>query len=255
MIDLAIIEIFRKAQSIFFITGAGISADSGIPTYRGVGGLYNDTQTEDGMPIEEALSGAMMLKRPEVCWKHIARIEAACRNSKPNRGHEVIAAFEATKPNTWVLTQNVDGLHKAAGSKKVIEIHGEVKTLFCMSKKCTYRTTVADYSGLEIPPKCPTCGSYIRPTVVLFGENLPRAAIKDYQRETDFGFDLVVSIGTTSVFPYIAYPMQDAVRRGVPAIEINPGETEISVMADHRIRMGAAQALGEIWEALSPGSI
>ena len=253
MINYKVIEAFSTAKRILFITGAGVSAESGIPTYRGATGLYNGTETEDGMPIETALSGDMLRTRPEICWKHIARIEASCRGKKPNAGHEIIRKFEIEKPNSWVLTQNVDGLHRAAGTQNLIEMHGGLDRLFCIKRNCGYEHFVEDFSGLtEIPPKCPTCSSVLRPDVVLFGESLPRNAMKDYQRELEIGFHLVVSIGTTSVFPYISYPVQDAVRRDVPTIEINPDTTEISLMVDHHLRMGAGEALTEIWNRCHP---
>ena len=144
----------RQADSALFITGAGISADSGLPTYRGIGGLYDGETTDDGIPIEVALSGPMFHERPELTWTYIAEIERACRGAAPNRGHQVIAEFESRIARCWVLTQNVDGFHRRAGSTNVIDIHGDVHTLFCA--KCReYRNEVVDYSELEMPPRCP----------------------------------------------------------------------------------------------------
>ena len=114
----------RDARSILFVTGAGISADSGLPTYRGIGGLYDDSHTEDGIPIEVALSGQMMAERPDITWKHLAEIESNCRGAGPNLAHRAIARFEAEKARVLVFTQNVDGLHHKAGSdrSKLVEI-------------------------------------------------------------------------------------------------------------------------------------
>ncbi len=190
---------FARARSVLFITGAGISADSGLPTYRGIGGLYENAATEEGFAIEDALSGTMLRSRPEVCWKYIHQIEQACRGATWNRAHEVLARMEGRYDRTWVLTQNVDGFHRRAGSKQVIEIHGDVHKLACT--RCMYRDQVEDYARLAIPPRCPACGEIVRPEVVLFGEMLPADAIAALGRELDRGFDLVVSIGTTSVFP------------------------------------------------------
>jgi len=89
-----IVHRLKHVRNILFITGAGLSADSGLPTYRGVSGLYNDDNTEDGIPIETALSGHMLVQRPDVAWKHISRIEQACRGASFNRGHQVIAEME-----------------------------------------------------------------------------------------------------------------------------------------------------------------
>ena len=121
----------RQAERILFVTGAGMSADSGLPTYRGIGGLYHDRHTDEGVPIEVALSGAMLMSRPELTWKYLAEIEAACRGAQPNAGHMAIAELERRKPRVMVLTQNVDGLHRAAGSHNLVEIHGNLHHLLC----------------------------------------------------------------------------------------------------------------------------
>jgi NAD-dependent deacetylase len=235
----------RGAQRLLFITGAGLSADSGLPTYRGLGGLYQDRDTEEGLPIEELLSGRMLRRRPEWTWKYLMQVEEGCRQAKHNRAHEVIAEMEAHFPAVWVLTQNIDGFHQQAGSKNVIDIHGDLHHMNCM--QCAYRTTVPNYEGLPIPPSCPSCGGTVRPGVVLFGEQLPDAQLALYDREMLHGFDVVFSIGTTSVFPYIAAPVVDAYHKNRPSIEINPGETEVSEMVAIKIPFGAAATLDAMW--------
>lgn len=240
----AIAAELRNAGSVLFITGAGLSADAGLPTYRGIGGLYAEGDTEEGVPIEVALSGAMFARKPHVSWRHIAAIERACRGARPSAGHLAIAEVERKIPRTWVLTQNVDGLHRAAGSKQVIEIHGSVEKLLC--PKCGERRAVKDYAGLEIPPRCRRCGAIERPEVVLFGEALPDRALALYDREMQLGFDLVFSVGTTSLFPYIAAPVRQARREGVPTVEINPGDSEVSGIVTHRLRERAAEVLPRI---------
>lgn len=250
-IDPAVIQevaaLLATSHSVLFITGAGVSADSGLPTYRGVGGLYEDAGTEEGIPIEVALSGGMLETRPEVAWRHIARIEAACRGARFNRAHAVIAELEKRLPRVWVLTQNVDGFHRDAGSRNLIEIHGNVHQLKCT--RCAWRDAVADFAGLAIPPYCERCGGLIRPDVVLFGEWLPEAAVSESARQLQRGFDLIFSVGTTSAFPYIAGPVVNARRTGTPTVEINPGETEISDLVSYRLRAGASHALEALWQA------
>ncbi len=242
--------ILGAAQRILFVTGAGISVDSGLPTYRGVGGLYHDRLTAEGLTIEEALSGEMMATRPDIAWRYIAQIESSCRGARPNAAHRLIAALEEEREMVCVLTQNVDGLHRAAGSRNVIEIHGTVHRLHCMA--CHHGRKVPDYAGLQIPPECPHCGGIMRPEVVLFGEVLPDAAINRLEHVLADGVDVVVSIGTTSVFPYIAGPVLWAARQGVPTIEVNPGDTTVSGIVDHHLRMGAAEALPELWRRMHP---
>ncbi|HJV24898.1 MAG TPA: NAD-dependent deacylase [Aromatoleum sp.] len=243
-------QLIDDSDRILFITGAGISADSGLPTYRGIGGLYHERLTEDGLTIEEALSGEMMHRRPDITWKYIAQIEANCRGAQPNIAHRIIAALEQENPGVWVLTQNVDGLHRDAGSNNLIEIHGTVHRLRCL--ECHHARTVIDYAGLEIPPACPSCGGLIRPDVVLFGEMLPDTGLNRLQALLDDGVDLVISIGTTSVFPYISGPIWWADQVGVPSVEVNPGETEVSRLVTHRLKMRAAEAMPELWRRLHP---
>jgi NAD-dependent deacetylase len=232
------------ARRILFITGAGISADSGLPTYRGIGGLYDRRLTDEGLAIEEALSGEMMALRPDITWKYLAQIEAACRGVRPNAAHEAIAWLEASRGGVTVLTQNIDGLHRAAGSRDLIEIHGTLHRLVCPG--CDREQDVPDYRVLSLPPACAACGGLLRPAVVLFGEALPRDAVDRLVAVLETGVDLVFSIGTTSVFPYIAEPVADAIRRGVPTVEVNPGTSMVSELVDYRLRLGAAAALTEI---------
>jgi NAD-dependent deacetylase len=234
----------QRAERVLFITGAGISADSGLPTYRGVGGLYDDVLTDDELPIEVALSGTMLRARPVLTWKYVLEIEKACRGAAPNRGHELIAAIEKQKPETWVLTQNIDGFHRRAGSQNLIEIHGHLLDLQCTL--CDWEEEVANFSHLALPPKCMRCNGPIRPDVVFFGEMLPEEKIEKLYREMERGFDMVFSVGTTSVFPYISEPVLTARRAGVPTVEINPGETDISELGDYRLRMGAAEAMAAL---------
>jgi NAD-dependent deacetylase len=240
-----VVELMRSSRSILIITGAGLSADSGLPTYRGIGGLYEEQHPEEDLPIESILSRESLESCPVLTWKYLLQIENACRSGKPNRGHEVIAAMESRFERVWVLTQNVDGLHRQAGSRNVIDIHGDLRQILCT--KCTYNQVVENYSGLSFPPKCPDCRGVLRPNVVLFGERLPIQQLMTYKVETRRGFDLVLSIGTTSVFPYISAPMLDAYHFRKPSVEINPGQTDVSEFATVKLSMRAAPALDWIW--------
>jgi len=237
----------RHATRVLFVTGAGISADSGLPTYRGIGGLYENRITDDGYAIEDALSGEMMASHPEISWKYLLQIERNCRGAAPNAAHRIIAGLER-EIETVVYTQNVDGLHGAAGSHQVIEIHGNLHDLSCTA--CTFATRVDDYAGFADPPRCPRCGSPLRPDVVLFGEALPVAALVELDDALAAGFDLVFSIGTSSLFPYIAEPLILAHQAGIPTVEINPAATAISKFVDYPLRAGAAEAMTRIRQAM-----
>lgn len=233
-----------EAKNILFITGAGLSADSGLPTYRGIGGLYNSGETEEGLPIEEALSGHIFRQNPRITWKYLRLISDACETAGFNKGHAFIADLEKTDRRVWTLTQNIDGFHLTAGSRNLIEIHGNLREIHCT--RCEYSTvtdSLRDYPDL---PVCPQCQRPLRPAVVLFGENLPESEVETLYRELRQGFDLVVTIGTTSVFPYIAGPVIDASSRKIPTIEINPGKSQVSNLVGLHLKSKAAVTLEKI---------
>lgn len=234
--------LLRQARRVLVITGAGMSADSGLPTYRGVGGLYDRELTDDGIDIEDALSGAMFQRYPAVSWKYIAQIEQACRGAQPNPGHYALAQLASHYERFCVLTQNVDGFHAGAGSRDVIEMHGNIHHLRCTA--CGDRHVVENYAALtQLPPRCSVCDGVIRPDVVLFGEMLPDHAVRRYEIGLAQGFDLILSVGTTAVFPYIAAPVEQAAAAGHATVEINPQRTAISRLCDVQLPLNAAQAL------------
>lgn len=248
-LDRALVEqvagLLAGAGSALFITGAGLSADSGLPTYRGIGGLYDGQMMPHGQPIEAVLSGQMLASRPEVTWRYLLDVEARYREARFNRGHEILAKIEERLPRVVVFTQNVDGFHRAAGSKNVIAIHGDLHDLRCTA--CAWRHTVDSFAGLTAPPGCPACGALVRPDVVLFGEPLPDAAFARLEAEVARGFDIVFAIGTSAQFPYLARPVLLARSEGVPTIEINPDVTDLSEVVDIKLPSGAKHALRAIW--------
>ncbi len=240
----AVADCLRRARRALFITGAGISADSGLPTYRGVGGLYDNEATEEGLRIEDALSGEVFSLRPDITWKYLAQIEENCRGARPNAAHRAIARLDDVLERVMVFTQNVDGLHRAAGSREIIEIHGNLHELTCT--RCRHEEVAADFAGREMPPRCPACGGILRPKVVLFGEMLPEEALNRFIDALQDGFDIVFSIGTSSVFPYIVQPVVFAAGSGIPTVEINPSPTALSDIVDFALPLGAAEAMSAI---------
>lgn len=236
----------RHAQRILVITGAGLSADSGLPTYRGLGGLYNG-RTDDGLPIEMALSGPMLRRDPALCWKYIAELGKACLGGEPNVAHYAIAQLQRMKPECWVLTQNVDGYHRAAGSppERLIEIHGQMAPLFCQS--CGVEDPqLAEHLSAELPPLCRHCHGILRPPVVLFQEMLPERALNALEAQMALGFDAVLSIGTTASFPYIHEPVLRARITGGFTLEINPQATDHSAGMDIFLQGRAARVIPEL---------
>jgi len=246
----AVATLLSRAASVLLLTGAGLSAESGLPTYRGIGGLYERDVTDEGIPIEVALSGAMFRTRPELTWRYLDQVEQACRNAAPSAAHRILAALEQRIPRTWVLTQNVDGLHYAAGSRNVIEIHGNIHRARC--ETCGHREVVAATPGpRHWNAPCARCGRPLRPDVVLFDEALPKDAVAAFEREWHRGFDLVMVVGTTAAFPYIAGPIVTAARIGVPTVEINPGATDVSHFVSYRFASTAGRVLQAIHERLT----
>ncbi|MDR2116855.1 MAG: NAD-dependent protein deacylase [Planctomycetaceae bacterium] len=254
-----IVNLLRKSKRILFITGAGISADSGLPTYRGVGGLYNRGRTEEGYTIEECLSGSMFQRQPEITWKYMFQLGIAVAEHQPNDAHRIIAEWEkrlnSIGGKVVVVTQNIDNYHRAAGSRNVYEFHGSLRTLYCTA--CSWseeletdKTALTRFKELQktLLPCCPECHAVIRPRVVLFEESLPFHEIEQFQYEFNNGkgFDLVFSIGTSAMFPYITNPVRMAALQKIPTIEINPVESDLSYYVEIHLPMRAAEALLEI---------
>lgn len=239
-------RVLAGVERILFITGAGLSADSGLPTYRGLGGLYNGL-TAEGLPIEAALSGSMLQRDPGLCWKYLAELGKACLGAQANAGHRAIAELQRRKPQCWVLTQNIDGYHRAAGSppQRLIEIHGQLSPLFCQHCGQT-SAELAEHLQRPLPPLCRQCGGVLRPPVVLFGEMLPRAALARLDQALRPGFEAVVAVGTTASFPYILAPVLRARQAGAFTLEVNPTRTDLSALVDVHLNGRALDVLPEL---------
>src|SRR5208337_2911806 len=249
-IDVAI-NLLRPARRLLFITGAGLSADSGLPTYRGRDGVYRTGLTVHGLTIEQALSGPMLAARPEITWHYLFELERATRGGVPNRGHRVIAEMESYFDAVWTVTQNVDGLHPRAGSRQVLDVHGDLHDLLCT--QCDYKVTVPDYADLALPPLCPRCQGILRPTVVLYGEQVPEEKLDRMWYEFGVGFDVVFSVGTSSLFEYIAAPVESARAAGIATVEINPETTAVTSEVEVKISGGAASVLDLLWKRYLAG--
>lgn len=243
---IRVAQAIEQAERILIITGAGLSADSGLPTYRGLGGLYNG-HTDEGLPIEAALSGSMLQRDPALCWKYLAELGKACLSAQPNAGHRAIAELQRRKPECWLLTQNIDGYHRAAGSpaERLIEIHGELAPLYCQSCGAV-DPQLAEHLSRPLPPKCRQCGGVLRPPVVLFEEMLPERAIGTLYAELRKGFAVVISIGTSASFPYIVEPVLRTRQAGGFTAEINPTRTDLSAAVDVHLQSRALDVLPEL---------
>jgi NAD-dependent deacetylase len=187
------------------------------------------------------LAGATFRDNPQLSWKYFRKLELALRGKLPNIGHCAIAGLE--RPGRWisVATQNIDGLHQNAGSTAVIELHGNLRRLLCT--RCDRRSNFETFEALAPVPRCPECSGIMRPDAVLYGEMLPEAALLALDCEQTKGFDLVFSVGTTSVFRYICQPIVIAARQGIPTVEINPEPTPISDLVQFRFAAAAGPVL------------
>ena len=253
----AIATELQQAKRVLFITGAGISADSGLPTYRGVGGLYNSGKTEEGYPIEQCLSASMFRVRSDITWKYMFQIGEAVMQCEPNPAHKIIAQWEKEFAQSGgkvvVFTQNIDGYHRLAGSENVLEIHGSLEKLFCAKCSWESRLNLHDPTSIEhlkllcqnSVPTCPMCESVIRPRIVMFEEMLPRQVLMQFEEEFDNGngFDMIFSVGTSAMFPYITGPVYTAIHCGKTTVEINPVAGELSHRVTYCLPLGAADAL------------
>lgn len=229
----AVASLLGQARSALFITGPSLSQDSGLPSYRGIPGLARRKPT-DGKQFEAALSADMIATKPEVTWKYLLQIDAAVRHTKPNKGHEVLVAFEKLLARSTIMTINVDRLHQRAGSRNVIEMHGALHDLVC--KRCELSSRHERYDQLPIPPRCAVCKSVLRPDMPLFGEALPIDPFTRLQSELDAGFDIVFAIGVGKMYSYLARPLLLAKSEGIPTVEIGAEHTDLSDVVDFRFR-------------------
>ena len=249
MLPPQLVAALEGVRSVGAITGAGISAESGVPTYRGVGGIYDDP--EEGQRTVEALSGPTLLGDPDRTWRAVAALARYTIDAQPNAAHHAIARMEQALGEVVVLTQNVDGLHRQAGSRNVIDIHGDVLATRCVSCDVRTRLTRAELAALDATPPCPECDSHLRPDAVLFEEMLdPRKVLRledAFYRDPP---DLVLVVGTSAMFPYIAEPVYVAARGGRITVEVNPEPTPLTDVVSVSLRGSAGHYVPLIAAAL-----
>ncbi len=220
-IPVALAGALRAARFVAVLTGAGVSAESGVPTFRDAQrGLWAQFD-----PRELATPGAFA-RNPKRVWDWYALRREMVGRAVPNAGHRALAALERRVPDFLLATQNVDGLHQRAGSERVVELHGNITRVRCSREG----TVVArwDSGSAGAPPRCPQCGAPLRPDVVWFEEPLPAgalAAAEDAARRCDV---LIVAGTSAEVYPAAALPRRRALRRGARVVEVNPNETPLS---------------------------
>jgi NAD-dependent deacetylase len=236
-----------RVRSVGAITGAGVSAESGIPTYRGKGGIYDDPV--EGDRTVEALSGWTLARDPDRTWRAIAALARHARGAFPNAGHLALVEIERRAERFCLLTQNVDGLHRRAGSSNVIDIHGDIFATRCTG--CGRRDRKDDIDRLAAAPRCAACAAVLRPDAVLFGEMLPADKVARMHAELVAASpELVLVAGTSALFPYIVSPVEHACRRGRLTVEVNPEPTALSDLVDFALRGPAGDLLPLVAAAL-----
>jgi len=229
------------ARNVAALTGAGISIESGIPPFRGKGGLW-----ERYDPMEFAIDALM--RDPAKVWKlFVKELKEPLDRAKPNEGHKGLVKLEARDKLKTIITQNIDGLHQAAGNTDVIEYHGTFAWQRCMDCHKKYETRKVDIS--EIPPRC-ECGGILRPNIVFFGETIPAQAIRR-SRQAAADCDLMLVVGTSAVVQPAAMIPGIAKDNGAKIVEINPERTPLTDdISDYLIMGGAGEVMNRIVAAM-----
>ena len=216
--------LLHDADRVVVLTGAGVSAESGVPTFRDAqSGLWQQYNPED------LATTAAFEREPELVWNWYAWRRELLSTVEPNAGHLALVEMERRSAAFTLITQNVDGLHTRAGNEHLLELHGNIGRVKCFHEN----EIVGDWKESEqIPPPCPRCGGPLRPDVVWFGESLPedilQAAFDAVRR-----CDLLFSVGTSSLVQPAASLPNEAKRNGAKVVEVNPERTPLSIAADY----------------------
>lgn len=235
-----LIDLLRTDVPTVVLTGAGVSAESGIPTFRGGDGLW------DKFKPQELASVDAFMRNPKLVWEWYLFRRKIVTESKPNRGHEILAEMEKRLKGFTLVTQNVDNLHQQAGSRQVIELHGNIRRNKCLN--CDEQIGDIEIDPEQLP-RC-ACGGAIRPDVVWFGEMLPQEALEEATSRAAHS-QLFLSIGTSAeVYPAADLPII-AKKCGAYLVEINPTETVLTPYVDEAFQGKSGEILPMIWRAVN----
>ena len=245
-------DLLARSSYTVVLTGAGISKESGIPTFRGEGGLW----TKRGEPPMNGFQ--LFMEDPETWWRDRLRQEDAPDEfrltldaAQPNAGHDALAALERMGAVQHVITQNVDDLHRRAGTQSLTEIHGNMSWMRCVFCHARWPRAEFPIDAHHLPPRCPdrACDGLVKGDGVMFGEPIPPYALQRCSLETERA-ELFLLVGTTAmVYPAAEFP-QRAWRRGVPLIEVDPEPTALSDLATVIVRGPAGEALPQLAAAV-----
>lgn len=229
-------ERFREARRVFVLTGAGVSAESGVPTFRGGGA----SAVWKGRPFDVISSARMVERDLRAVWEWFDYRRGLLKTVRPNPAHDAIAAWQQKFERLTVATQNIDGLHAASGSRDVLELHGSIWTARCVA--CCGREHMNQLDSQTRPPACRVCAGDMRPDVVLFGEMLP---VETWTRAARAAAtcDLCLVVGTSAiVHPAASLPLA-AKEAGAYLVEVNPEPTPLTELCDAVIQAPAGEAL------------
>lgn len=230
----SLVTTLRDARRVAVLTGSGISAESGVPTFRdaqtGLWARYDPTE----LATPEAFE-----RDPRLVWEWYAWRRELVGKAAPNPGHEALAELESRVPDFVLLTQNVDGLHRRAGSHNVVELHGNILRSRCYVEGVSVEPREDDPG---IPPSCPSCGAFLRPDVVWFGEALPAGAIEE-AFDAAHDCDVFFSIGTSGLVQPAASLAFEALRHGAVIVEVNLDDTPLTRHAEYALRGKAGEVL------------
>ena len=237
-----IIRNLKNSKKIVVLTGSGISAESGIPTFRGKDGLWKRFRAEE-LATPHAFS-----RDPKLVWEWYNWRREIIASKEPNPAHKVLASWEEKFPEFHLITQNIDGLHQKAGSKKVIELHGNIWEVRCTKKGTIFENREVPLK--QIPPKCPSCGALLRPNVVWFGESLDQATL-NRAVELSTNCDIMFVIGTSVIVQPAASLPYFALREGALIVEINIEETLLTPHVNYFLKGKAGEILPKLNEKLN----
>jgi NAD-dependent deacetylase len=233
MLTQKLLSRLKNASAVTALTGAGISADSGIPTFRGKDGIWENQK------VEELATPQALENNPDLFWKFYNWRKKSINDVKPNLGHYSLVDFERIYEDFLLVTQNVDNLHQTAGNEKIVELHGNIFHTKC--SKCNKIHDVPLSADPQIPT-CKFCGGKLRPDVVLFGENLDENNLRKAQ-EAAAGCEIFFSIGTSSIVEPAASLPYLAKANGSYVVEINAEETPLSEHVDECLRGSTGKLL------------
>ncbi len=230
------------ATHVVAFTGAGISAESGVPTFRGPNGIWSKFKPE------ELASMDAFMKNPALVWEWYAHRRTIIASVKPNPGHVALAQMEKLFPHFTLVTQNIDNLHRRAGSVRVHELHGNIERSYCVQCGKMYpNVTVPEQ---EQVPRCTACGGIIRPDVVWFGEMLPEDEWEASASASEHA-EVFLSIGTSAVvYPAASLPLM-AKRRGAYLVEVNTEPTPLTETADEFLQGSSGAILPSLYALIA----